>query len=49
MTEKEREFLKKMKILLINFEYENDTETKLDTIDEMGYAVRDFQKEYGDN
>lgn len=49
MTDKEKEFLKEMKILLVKFEYETDTETKLDIIDSLGYAVKDYQAEYGGN
>lgn len=48
MEKEMKKFIKEMKILLVELEYEDDKETKEDTIDSIYYKVKDFQNEYCD-
>lgn len=46
IKEKERQFIRDMKIRIINFEYETDRAEKLDILDSIIYHARNLEDEY---
>lgn len=46
MTDKEREFVRDIKVLITRFEYEKDKDEKEDIVDSIAYHAREFEKEY---